>query len=121
MKTLTKTLGLSLIFSAIMVLSNLHAAQAKSFTENRADSSKVKNINGTNDADVTGEFDFDFDDPFFFNDKIVVNIYDQHDELIYTKSFTKEETQNDESLKAILKKSEFLLSIGNQYYFSSNQ
>lgn len=119
MKTLTKTLALSLIFSATMLLSNLPDAQAKNFTLNRADSSKSATINETNDADALGEFDFDFDDPFFFNDKIVVTIYDQHDELIYTKSFNKEESQQDTELKAMLKKSEFLLSIGNQYYYAA--
>lgn len=121
MKTLTKTFALSLIFSATMLLSNLQYAQAATFTENRTDSSKVKNINGTDETDVLGEFDFNFDDPFLFDDKIVVNIYDQHDELIFTRSFTKEEYQQDTELKAILKKSEYLLNINNQYYYSSKQ
>lgn len=121
MKTLTKTLALSLIFSATMFFSNLQHAEAKNTTENRIDTSKVDYLNGTNEPDALGEFDFDFDDPFFFNDKIVVNIYDQHDELIFTKSFTKEESQQDAELKAILKKSEYLLSIGNQYYYSTQK
>lgn len=121
MKILTKTLALSLAFSAVILLSNLQYAQAGNFTENRSDTSKVENINGMHEPDDIGEFDFDFDDPFFFSDKIVVNIYDQHDELIFTKSFTREESRQDPELKAILKKSEYLLSIGNQYYFSSRE
>lgn len=121
MKTLTKTLALSMIFSATILLSNLPDAKANSHSFISADSSKSNSLDKTSDPDALGEFDFNFDDPFFFNDKIVVSIYDQHDELIYTKSFTKEESQQDQELKAILKKSEFLLSIGNQYYYSCNQ
>lgn len=120
MKTLTKTLALSMIFSATMLLSNLPDAQAKSFSLNSADSIKSDSLESIHEPDALEEFDFNFDDPFFFNDRIVVNIYNQDDELVYTKSFTKEESQQDNELKAILKKSEFLLSIGNQYYYSSN-
>lgn len=121
MKILTKTLTLSLIFSAVMLLSNVQPVQAGSFAENRNDTSTVDHKNGGHEPDAIGEFDFDFDDPFFFSDRIVVNIYDQHDELIYTKSFTKEESRQDAELKAILKKSEYLLNIGNQYYYAAKK
>jgi hypothetical protein len=121
MKSLTQTFGLSLIFSAVMLFSNLQPLQAKTLMETCSDSSKVEKMDGAHDPDTAGEFDFDFEDPFFFNEKIVVTVYNQHDELIFNETFTKEESRNDEELRNILKKSEFLLSIGNQYYYYSKQ
>lgn len=116
-----KTFALSLIFSAFMLISNSPIARANNYHTEHSDSSKVANLNEDPSTSQGGEFDFDFDDPFFFNDKVVVNIYDQDDELIYSNSFTKEEYKNNSELKAMLKKSEFLLSIDNQYYYSSKQ
>lgn len=119
MKTFSKTFALSLIFSAFMLISNSPIARANNVHTERSDSSKVANTKEAPSNLHGGEFDFD--DPFFFNDKVVVNIYDQDDELIYSNSFTKEEYKNNSELKAMLKKSEFLLSIDNQYYYSSKQ
>lgn len=117
MKTLTKTFGLSLIFASLMLVSNPTDAQAECLGN---DCGKNALKADTTEADALAEndeFDFDFESPFFFSDKIVIHIYNQQDELIYSKAFSKEEADDDAELKAILKQSEFMLSIDNQYYY----
>lgn len=117
MKTLTKTFGLSLIFGSLLMLGTAEIAQADCLTGDCATKSIVTDT--TEASASTDEFDFDFESPFFFNDKIVINVYNQEDELIYSKTFSKEEADNDNELQAILKQSEFLLSIDHQYYYST--
>lgn len=122
MKTLTKTFGLSLIFSAFMLMGNVENAQADCLKGDcttktvKADSTEAELVD--NDTD---EFDFDFESPFFFNDKISINIYNQHDELVYSKAFNKEEADNDKELQEMLKKSEFMLSIHNEHYYHTKE
>lgn len=122
MKTLTKTFGLSLIFATLMLLSITEKAQADCL---KGDCATKALVSDTTEAETassnTDEFDFDFEDPFFFNDKITFNIYNQEDELIYSKTFSKEEADSDIELKAILKKSEYLLSIHNQHYYYAKE
>jgi hypothetical protein len=99
-------------------------AQAEATTKNCA----AKNEITTAPTDITAslsegedDFDFDFSDPSFFSDKVVINIYGEADKLLYSGSFTKEEMQNNEELKSWLKISEFLLSIDNQHYYFSKK
>ncbi|WP_152425047.1 hypothetical protein [Nafulsella turpanensis] len=119
MKTLRNTLGLGLIFSALLLFGGVPSAQAGALDHIDADTSshKAKVTEPVND----GEFDFDFSSPFMFNDRIVINIYNHSDELLFSGSYTKEEMQQSEELKAWLKKSEFLLSIDNQHYYYSKK
>lgn len=119
MKTLTKTFALTLLFTTSMLL-GISDAQADCLSD---DCKKKGLVADSTEAEVASadidEFDFDFEDPFFFSDRFVVNIYNQQDELIYSKAFTKEEAKNDTQLQAILKQSEFLLSIDQEYYYST--
>ncbi len=124
MKTLNKTFGLSIIFSAFMLFGFTPNANANdSSDKNAALEEKAANPNDTtaeNETENEDEFDFDFSDPFFFSDKVTIKVYGEADKLLYSGSFTKEEMHNDEELKGWLKKSEFLLSIDNQHYYFSN-
>lgn len=119
MKTLTKTFALT-AFLATFALLSPSDAQADC---RKGECAKKALVTDTTEADIAAadidEFDFDFDNPFFFSDRFVVNVYNQEDELVYSKSFTKEEAKNDRQLQAILKQSEFLLSIDHQYYYAT--
>ena len=117
MKTLSNTFRFGLILSSFLLMGAFSTTQASSLDHNNSDTSSLKTTEPVND----GEFDFDFSSPFIFNDRVVINIYNDSDELLYTDSFTKEEMEQSQELKAWLKKSEFLLSIDNQHYYYSRK
>ncbi len=123
MKTLTKTFGISFLFVAFMLVSNPFTVQALSLGDNSLSKASLADTTAaeTNGPAGNEEFDYDFDveDPFFFSEKVVVNVFNQQEELIFSKAFSKEEVKSDKELKAILKKSAFLLSVNNEYYYYS--
>lgn len=121
MKTLNKTF-FSFLLTALMLPVFFSAAEADCITKDCA------SMNGlsTSTESVTassggGEFDFDFSEPFFFVEEMVVYVYGASDELLYRGSFTKEEMEDNQELNSWLKKSEFLLSAGNQHYYQLNK
>lgn len=119
MKTLKTPFVLSIFFSTFMLTGFAPEAQATCLTKDCTTTEKVEIASDTaiSPAESEDEFDFDFSDPFFFSDKVIINVYGREDALLYSGSFTKEEMQTNEELKGWLKKSEFLLSIDNQHYY----
>ena len=116
MKTLNKTL-LSLTFLTFILTGFTQNAQADCMTRDCETSEKRTDPTTSSSASDESEFDFDFSEPFFFNDKVIISIYGEEDKLLYSGSFTKEEMQKSTELKSWLKKSDFLLSIDNQQYY----
>lgn len=119
MKTHNKSFVLSLIFSSLLFIGFAPDAQADCTTKNCIMEKELAASGDTTVADPAGddEFDFDFSEPFFFSDKVTINVYGEADVLLYSGTFTKEEMQASTELKNWLKKSEFLLSIDNQHYY----
>lgn len=120
MKTLNKTF-FSFTFLAFFLLGFTPNAKAHIITNGGEPSTKLVDTTATTMVASGGEDEFDFSDPFFFDDKIEISIYSGTDELLYSGTFTKEEMQKSTELKSWLKKSEFLLSIHNQYYYLSKE
>lgn len=122
MKTLNK-IFFSLTFSAFFLLGFTPNALANKATtggeisSNLVDTTEISTIAPGGDE----EFDFDFTDPFFFDDKVEITVYSATDELLYSGTFTKEQMQESTELKNWLNKSEFLLSINNQHYYLSKE
>lgn len=120
MKTLNK-IFFSLTFLAFFLIGFTPNAEAKKITNGGETSAKVVDTTATATSLISSggedEFDFDFSDPFFFDDKVQISIYSETDELLYSGTFTKEEVQKSAELKSWLKKSEFLLSINNEHYY----
>lgn len=122
MKMFNKAL-FSLLFTALMLLGFFYNVEANCMTD---DCVSMNGLSTPTEAAAVsssggGEFDLDFFDPFFFIDEVVFNFYGASDELLYSGSFTKEEMKNNQELKSWIKKSEFLLRAGNQYYYLLNE
>lgn len=123
MKTLHTPFVLSILFSILMLTGFAPNAQADCLTKDcaLAEKAALNSDTATSVPEGDEEFDLDFSDPFFFSDKVIINVYGKEDALLYSGSFTKEEMQTNEELKGWLKKSEFLLSIDNQHYYFSKK
>lgn len=118
MKTLTKTFGLSLILSLTLMTGSFTNAKADCFTK---DCSAPKTDTLSSSEKLEDGFNFDFSDPFFFSNEIVIHVYNEQDELVFNKSYTKEEAKSDQELKAILKNSDFLLSIDDKHFYYTSK
>lgn len=69
-------------------------------------------LNGEN-----GEFDYDFENPFHFADKVVVTVLTADDEQIYHEVLDKDAFETDCALQEILQQSDYMLSVGNEYFY----
>ena len=76
----------------------------------------VKEINGPEKA-IEEEFILDLDQPFWFQEKVYIHIYDSEEKAIIDGAYSKEALSSNQQLRELLRKSTRFLSIDNHHYY----
>ncbi|MBW3545632.1 MAG: hypothetical protein KY428_08570 [Bacteroidetes bacterium] len=57
------------------------------------------------------------DEPFFFQEKVYIHIYDENETTLIDGAFSREDLQENKLLKDLLRKSARFISIDNHHYY----
>lgn len=63
------------------------------------------------------EFVFNIDEPFIFQEKVFIHIYDQNDKPLINAAFNSKELKENKELNNLLRKSTRFLSIDQHHYY----
>lgn len=114
MKTFIKTFGAAALFSLFAFTAQAEETICSTPDCLTTDTVEAKSaaLNGEN-----GEFDYDFENPFHFADKVVVTVLNASHEEIYHEILDKDAFKTDCALHGILKESDYVLNVGNEYFY----
>lgn len=57
------------------------------------------------------------DEPFFFQEKVYIHIYDENEKALIDGAFSREDLQENKLLKDLLRKSTRFMTIDNHHYY----
>lgn len=102
---------LALSFSLIVMLPFVSHANSKP-----TESDTLTTANG-GDPVLEEVFDIDMNEPFWFQEKVYIHIYDLKETPLIDGAFSRKDLKENKALKDLLRKSSRFLSIGSHHYY----